>query len=336
LIENEFELIRSLSKKLPPLSSKIEIGIGDDAAVIKPVPGKLLFTVDCLVETVHFDFSYSEPEEVGYKALAVNLSDIAAMGGVPIAAVVSLGIPPKTEKDLLERIYVGLGNLASIYSVDIVGGNTSAVPSNLFINISVLGSDSGNVLPRSGAKKGDIVFISGIPGQSAAGLALLKKWGKTAKQVYADLVGKHLVPEPQLKLGSIFAGVPGVNSLIDVSDGLSSELWHLAQSSGVHFQVREERLIPTPEMVSAAEALQVSVQDWIFSGGEDYLLMGTAAPAAWENLKSRARAQSFHLLSIGEVISGPAGVELVSKQGKIFELPSSGWNHFTSSRKGLT
>lgn len=328
MIENEFELIARLRSKLPSNSSSVILGIGDDTAVLKPLQGRPLLTVDSLVEGIHFDFSLSAPEEVGHKALAVNLSDIAAMGGVPRACLISLGVPPQVKLEVLEKIYEGLGKLARNSSVDVVGGNIAKSPERMFLSISVLGTADDSPITRSGAKKGDVVFLSGPVGESAAGLAVLKKLGQNARSKYPELTKKHLTPEPQLKCGQVLASSRSVNCLIDVSDGLSSELWHLAKASGVGIVISEESLPISQELAAAGMECGETPKNWMLSGGEDYVLLGTVEAKHWPGLLQRATEAACPLFKIGEVDSDSVGISLVTLEGHKESISPSGWNHF--------
>lgn len=336
MIENEFELIDRLRRKLPTPSAAVYLGIGDDAAVLEPLTGKPILTVDSMVEGIHFDFSLSDPEEIGYKALAVNLSDIAAMGGTPRACLVSLGVPVDAKTEVLEKIYEGLGSLASSYSVDVVGGNITQSLERVFLSVTVLGTIEEKPLKRSGAKPGDVVFLSGAVGESAAGLAILKKLGRNGRLQYPELTKKHLLPDPHLKCARILAANPQVNCLIDVSDGLSSELWHLAKASGVGFTVREEYLPVSSELLAAGNECGESPKRWMLSGGEDYVLLGTVEAKQWTSILQRTNQAGCGLFKIGEVASSSPEVSLINLKGTKESVSPSGWNHLMHSRKGLT
>lgn len=327
-MKGEFELIETLSRLLPPISEKVEIGIGDDAAVLKPFSGKLLLTIDELVENIHFDFSFCRPEEVGHKALAVNLSDIAAMGGRPKAALVGLAVPISFDSKMLEEIYRGISLLARQNSVDVVGGNVSRSLQGLTISVVVLGESNGKVLTRAGAKRGDKVFVSGFLGRAAAGLSLLKLKGSQARKNYPTLCRCYLKPEPRVDLGLALAAVPGVHSLIDISDGLSSELWHLSQASHAEFLIKENQLSISVELKKAAEEMSVDLRPWLLAGGEEYELLGTCSEESSNQVLEVGEKLGIPLAFIGEVTNGPTQVLIETTAGKKEKLDALGWDHF--------
>lgn len=324
----EFELIEKLVKKLPPTSPEVELGIGDDAAVLKSFKGNLLLTIDSLVENVHFDFSFCDPFEVGHKALAVNLSDIAAMGGRPRAALIALTIPISLESKILEDIYRGISQLAQKYGVDVVGGNTSRSLQGLSITLAVVGEGEDRVLTRAKAKEGDIVFISGCLGQAAAGLSLLKAQGAQARKSYPNLCDRYLKPEPRLSLGETLATIPGVHSLIDISDGLSSELWHLSKASSSQFLIKENQLPVSADLKRAADELGIPFRSWVLAGGEDYELLGTCSPETAREVIETGTQLGIPITLIGEVDAGSPQVLIDTGKSQTEILAAKGWDHF--------
>jgi len=329
VMTGEFELIKKLSRILPPVSKRIETGIGDDTAVLKPVLGRILFTVDTLVEGIHFDFSFCTPKEVGEKALAVNVSDIVAMGGTPRAAVVALGISGQTTEEQCKEIYRGLTEAAKKYQVDVVGGNISQSPERFFISISLLGESEGAVLGRHGAKPGDLVFVTGFVGEASAGLALLKKEGRKVISEFPGLTERYLKPDVHCELGRELAQSKGVTSLIDISDGLSSELCHLSEASRVSIAVREEALISSSELERASQMTEKPLLEYQLAGGDDYELLGTCSPEGFEKLKKLAGRLHVPISEIGKVEEGE-GAFFLPKTGPKRGIQPLGWNHFRS------
>lgn len=329
-MNGEFELIKKLSKILPPVSLRVETGIGDDTAVLKPLSKPLLYTVDTLVEGIHFDFSFCTPHEVGKKALAVNLSDIAAMGGTPRSAIVALGISKKTTDSQCEELYEGLAEEAKKFEVDIVGGNISQSPERFFISISLLGEAEGTVLRRKGAKPGDLIFVTGFLGEAAAGLDLLKEIGRNAIVDFPSLAGRYLQPEARCGLGQAMGKFKGITSLIDISDGLSSELWHLSEASRAAFTINEEALAPSSELTRSCQLTSRSALHYQLNGGGDYELLGTCSSGSLETLQSLAKKYQVPLVEIGTVSEGN-GVFFVSLAGVQQPLSSGGWNHLGPS-----
>lgn len=322
----EFELIERLKRTLPKTSQSVWVGIGDDTAVTVPPKGRLLWTVDCLVEGIHFDFSYASPEQVGWKALAVNLSDIAAMGGKPLSALVSLVIPKRINETTVVKIYQGIGECAEWAKVDVIGGNISRGSSDFVIDVTVMGEASKAIL-RSGAKEGDCVAVTGTPGLSAAGLQGLKKWGKGAMRKYSEASKHHLTPRPRLELAQKLSRI-GVTSLIDISDGLSSELHHLAKGSGLGIEI-EERLLPIhPEVKALGQKLEKNPLDCVLHGGEEYELLMTFPITRFSVLSALAAQMGVPLTMIGYTVSSPRKVMMRDPRGKLRKLVQRGWTHF--------
>jgi thiamine-monophosphate kinase len=322
----EFELIDKLKKTLASPSKRVLVGIGDDTLVANPPKDKLLWTVDCLVENVHFDFNYSTPEEVGWKALAVNVSDIAAMGGKSLYALVSLAIPKRISESKIVEIYKGMKACAAWAEVDVVGGNISRSPQDFFIDVTVVGEASKPIL-RSGAKEGQAVAITGFPGLSASGLWALKQLGRRAVKKYPLSTEAHLRPAPRLKWASQLASL-GVSSLIDISDGLSSELHHLAQESSVGFEIEEKLLPLNSEVKNLAQTLDKSPLDLMLNGGEDYELLMTFPFSKLIELSLSAQAASIPFTMIGHTVSPSKKVKLRNRAGKLKPISPKGWTHF--------
>lgn len=329
-MNQEFQLIDRLSKKLPTVSNRVVLGVGDDAAVLKPPTGKLLLTVDALVEGIHFDFKFCEPSEVGRKALAVNESDIVAMGGKASAALVSLGVSNHVPESVLEQIYEGMADYAREQSIDVVGGNITLSPERLMLSVSLLGECLGEPITRSGACPGDIVFLSGPVGESAAGLALLKKKGRAVRSIFPNLTAHYLTPKARTDLVEILVRGNRVSSLIDISDGLSSELWHLAQASNVGFLINEANLPVSTELKKASVETGHSIRNWQLSGGEDYELLGTCPAQNWDSLQKDAKKSGGCLVQIGNVLPASQGVKLRETNGNEIPITPTGWNHLAA------
>jgi thiamine-monophosphate kinase len=332
-MNREFELIDRLCRKLPAPSKKVFLGIGDDAAVLESISGKVLLTVDALVEGIHFDFSFCEPKEVGKKALAVNLSDIVAMGGKPLAALISIGVSERISEDVLEEIYEGVAEAARFHSIDVVGGNVTLSPERLMLNVTLLGESPKTPLTRRGAREGDIIFISGPVGEAAAGLYLLKKEGRKVLTRFPRLTSHYLTPQARVDLVELLTEENRVHSLIDISDGLSSELWHLAKASHIGFLIEEEKIPLSEELKQASEETKQSLRDWQLSGGEDYELVGTCSPSNWLVLKGEAQRRGLSLFQIGTVVSFSRGVRLKDSEGVEMPISPSGWNHLSSTER---
>ncbi|GBG55560.1 thiamine-monophosphate kinase [Sporomusaceae bacterium FL31] len=322
----EFGLIDLLKENTIVDPASVVVGIGDDAAVLLPTPRQLqLLTTDMLVETVHFDLNTTSPWQLGYKAIAVNLSDIAAMGGSPKHVVISLGIPKELPVDFVLNLYEGMKEICRQFSVNIVGGDTVASPHGVVINVAVTGEvDPTHLQRRSGAKPGDLLVVTGVLGNSAAGLDLLA-WGNWEEYEFAwPLVTSHLTPQPQVKAGQIIAGY--ATSMNDISDGLASEANEIALASQVGIRLFAQHIPVTTALQTAGDFLGKSALDYALFGGEDYQLLFTVEPEQYKILEIAELGQK--LTVIGEIIEGPAHVELVQQNGKVQELAARGYNHF--------
>jgi len=320
----EFGLIDMIKKDAIINHDDVVLGIGDDAAVYIPRAGWFeLLTTDMLIENVHFDLTKTTPCQLGYKALAVNLSDIAAMGGRPRHAVVSLGLPPALSVEFVVELYTGMKEICREYAVNIIGGDTVSSPSGLVVNVALTGEvEPTGLLRRSGAKSGDFVVVTGTLGNSAAGLDLLMRGSWEEFDFAWPLVSAHLTPRPQLGIGQKLAKW-GATSANDISDGLSSEANELAHASKVGLRIFRDKIPLAPELVEAAAVLGKSPYDYALFGGEDYQLIFTCGPQEFAAI-SMGEAP---LTVVGEVIDG-SGVILVDADGRPSALEARGYNHF--------
>jgi thiamine-monophosphate kinase len=299
-------------------------GIGDDCAVWRGDAANQLAKVDCQVQGVHFNLDIISWEDLGWKSLAINLSDIAAMGGIPRYALASLGLPPDTEVEDVASLYKGMLNLAKLSGTAIVGGNMSSSPM-VFIDVSVFGltgNPQGKFLTRSSARVGDRIAVTGWLGTAAAGLEMLKHNLKFARPVAKCLKQAFTHPEPLLAEGLLLVE-EGVKAAIDVSDGLLADLGHVCKASAVGAIIEAERLPIRPEVNSAFGARSF---DMALSGGEDYQLLFSARPAIIERVR---KASSCPVAVIGEIVAQNAGqVVLVDEEGKRSRPRKTGWDHF--------
>jgi thiamine-monophosphate kinase len=321
----EFGLIKLLRKKIFSKDRRIIVNIGDDAAVIKSSKDKLLIlTTDALIEKVHFDLKYCTLLEVGWKSLVANLSDIAAMGGTPLAGVVSLGIPKKSEVGKVLTLYQGMQKAGKKYNCPLVGGDTVFSPKGLVISIAVLGEvKKESITTRSGAKQRDLVCVTGDLGLSQFGLELLKKIPR--KTLKSTWIKKHLLPEPRIEESQFLVKNFRINSMIDISDGLSSEINHIANESKVGAIIYEEKIPINPLIQKNAKLINKSPLDLALNSGEEYELLFTLPEKYQKKLDS---IKDFKISVIGKIVSAREGLKIVGKDGKKRNLEFKGYTHF--------
>jgi thiamine-monophosphate kinase len=323
----EFGLIDLIKEDTIVDPGSVVVGIGDDAAVLLASPRQLqLVTTDMMVEDIHFSLKTTTPWQLGYKSLAVNISDIAAMGGVPRHAVISLAIPKQLSVDFIVNLYQGMKEICREYGVNIVGGDTVGSRSGLVINAAVLGEvEPSHLLKRSGAKTGDLVIVSGTLGNSGAGLELLSRGNWENFDFAWPLVTAHLTPRPQVKIGRMIA-LAGATSADDISDGLASEVNEIASASQVGMRIYADKIPLSPELKQAAAKLGMSAVDFALYGGEDYQLLFTMHPAQFS--PALAAEAGVSLSVIGEVTPREGGAILVGAGGRASPLAARGYNHF--------
>jgi thiamine-monophosphate kinase len=315
---------RSRSKASAPWQ-KLVIDIGDDTAAWQGDTAIQLATVDSLIEGVHFPTGLLPWREMGWKALAVNLSDIAAMGGIPRYALVSLALPRTTEVDDISLLYQGMIELAGKFNVAIVGGNITSAP-QVMINITVLGSalsQAKNILTRATAKPGEKIAVTGYLGTAAAGLAILKRQAQADAEVSATLTKAFQQPNPRIAEGQQLVR-NGVKTAIDISDGLLSDLNHICQASRVGAQVEIDQV---PILPSVSENLGDQTLKLALAGGEDYELLFTANDEIMAKVK---QAIAGPVTVIGEIVAGKAEIALIDSQGRPFDLGKTSWDHFAA------
>jgi thiamine-monophosphate kinase len=324
----EFGLIELIAKTVGKAKRHdLVVGIGDDTAAWRTDKSIQLGTTDILIEDVHFTLDIATWRELGWKALAVNISDIAAMGGTPSFAMVSLGLPEETEVDNVVELYRGMKQIASKFDVDIVGGNISRAPV-VIIDVSLIGKASGPLLTRSAAAPGDQIAVIGYLGLSAAGLKILKSKCKLDSKTTAFFREAHLRPRPRVAEGQVLVQ-HGVRAAIDLSDGLLGDLTHICKASRVGARVWMNKLPIHPLLKSAfkKESLRLAL-----SGGEDYELLFTARS---EVIAKLTKIMSSPMTVIGEIVDDKQGqVTLLDARGREIKWDETGWDHFKSP--GLT
>ncbi|HMO05293.1 MAG TPA: thiamine-phosphate kinase [Kiritimatiellia bacterium] len=309
------------------------VGIGDDCAVIdQPGDRVLLVTTDLLVEDVHFLRDRITPEELGHKALAVNLSDIAAMGGKATAAFLSIGLPRDTEVAWIDGFFAGLGALSRATGCALLGGDTTGSPRGVVINIAVLGeAERGRVVYRSGARPGDVLAVTGLLGDSGAGLRLLLEGGVVAGD--ADeryLVDAHHRPVPHLAEGAWLAATGAVRAMMDVSDGIESDVRHILASSRVGARIEVDRLPVSDAMRRVAGSKGWDVGELAATAGEDYVLLCAVDPARFDVVAELFAARFGRPLRAIGRIEAESGLRL-EEGGRPVAWRRHGFDHFNRS-----
>ena len=305
-------------------------GIGDDCAVFRQAGGDLvsLVTTDTLVEGVHFDCRWHPPHLLGRKAVAVNMSDIAAMGGTPRFVLLSLAAPAAVEPTWLDAFLAGFLESVREYGALLIGGDTVHSGDGLVLSVTVLGEAVANrVCYRAGAKPGDVVLVSGPLGQAAAGLTLCQQGRQQEQAAWQPLIAAHCDPQAQVALGRLLAESGLVHAMMDLSDGLATDLAHLCAESGVGAEVEGAALPLTAELRQAAAACGAGPLDWALTGGEDYQLLLTCAAGDANALRELAhQALGATLSPVGRMVAG-RGVTLL--EGAVRrDISYQGYDHF--------
>jgi thiamine-monophosphate kinase len=321
----EFGFIRGISERVGT-PEELLVGIGDDCAVTSLSPGMvLLSTSDMLVEGVHFDLAWSDPHTLGRKSLSVNLSDIAAMGGIPKFALLSVAIPPELPLEFLDRFIEGFIEQAGHFGVTLAGGDTSSSRGGFVISVTLQGEQYPElVVRRSGACAGDIICVSGTLGDSALGLDMLRKGERSGAAVM-----RHLDPVPRSDLGRCLAEASIPSSMIDVSDGLLADLGHILAQSGKGAIVTIDSLPLSSGFKLSIASSSHEYHRFPLSGGEDYELVFTLPPERLDEARSAAEASGTAVTVIGEITTA-GGILLVDSKGGHYTPETSGYDHFAN------
>jgi thiamine-monophosphate kinase len=305
------------------VGGSLVLGIGDDAALLRDTDKLLVVTTDLLVENTHFRMDITEPYLLGWKSAAVNISDIAAMGGKPAYAFISMGLPD-VDTTVVEGIYDGLRDVCTAFHCAIAGGDTVGSSLGIVINVTVLGEVEPELAAkRSGAKAGDAIIVTNTLGDSRAGLGLLLKHGlDESRGISLFLVERHLKPMPRVNEARAAVRTGKVHSMMDLSDGLSMDITGLCTASGVGARVHADRLPISDDLAGVAESLNADPELLAASGGEDYELLLTCAASDVAMVLTAVPSATV----IGEIVDGDA-VRLVHSSGEETPMPSS-WQHF--------
>lgn len=321
----EFGFIDTIKAK-NRYSEGVLLGIGDDAAATSMTPGMvLLSTSDMLVQDVHFNLDWSDPASLGRKSLAVNLSDIAAMGGIPRYALLSLAIPSELPLEFMASFMSGFLEQADRFGVSLIGGDTSSSKTGLVISVTLLGEQyPDRIAKRSGACSGDIICVSGTPGDSALGLDLLKKGCRSGEAVL-----RHLDPVPRVELGKLLAEGRIPSAMIDISDGLSADLGHILESSSAGAKIRIDDLPLSDTFRGCVARDSHDFYRFPLSGGEDYELLFTLHPGQLKAAECAASLAGTAVSVIGE-ITEETGLLLAFADGSRYDGVLNCYDHFAS------
>ena len=329
----EFGIIGLFRSESRPGRRWVVCGIGDDCAVLEAGGReRLLVTTDMLVERIHFLRDGITPRQLGHKTMAVNLSDVAAMGGEPTAAFLAMGLCSDLEVSFIEEFREGLLACAREHQVDLLGGDTVSCKRDLVLCLTVLGrADRDEVVLRSGARPGDRVLVGGVVGDSAAGLHLvLGRPGDIGAVARARLLRAHLEPQPQVALGRLLATRRLATAMIDVSDGVLQDLGHICEESGVGAEIDADCLPVSDDARRLAAAAGLDARDWALAGGEDFVLLFCAPAEREREVQEACRDQlGIEVASIG-MITGQAGVR-VRRDKEWREVTVRGHDHFRAS-----
>lgn len=328
----EFGLIKKVTKDITVDKSTVVVGVGDDVAVIKTKSEKYaLLTCDVLIEGTHFKRETITPFQLGRKAIAINVSDIAAKGGIPNQALISIGLTKDTKVEYVEEIYRGIKKAAKQFNIDIVGGNTALSRYKIFVDIFLIGEIKPEfLLLRSGAKSGDKILVTGDLGDSSAGLEIIEDPDLEFNEKFKiKLKQAHLSPNPRLLEGRIIAKNKLANSMMDISDGLSGDLAKICEESNVGTLIWEEKIPMSKETFAFAKSIGKNPLDFAIHGGEDYELLLTALPENVDTIIGKVEKKTeTKVTEIGEIKDKEFCIKIAKTDGKVAPLNIYGWDHF--------
>ena len=332
----EFELIRRLQQTipiLPRLASSIHTGIGDDAAIVKPRPGHvLLASTDLLAELVHFDFAYMSYRQVGYRAAVANLSDMAAMGATPRYALVGIALTPKTTASDVQNLYRGIQEACTMADTAVIGGDTSASRGALFVCLTILGeAQARHVLTRSGARRGDVLYVTGSLGDSRAGCEILRRRKTDPRPMLARdrayLLKRHIRPTARLAESRKLAHTGLASSAIDLSDGLAGDLRHICEASSLGAVLDLRRLPVSRSLAGYARTQRRDPVEYALIGGEDYELLFTVPMKKVSQVEALIHRGQLCATSIGRMTAAHEGLRIISPSGKTSPLRTRSYEH---------
>lgn len=343
----EFGLIARLNEILQPYRDSLIVkGIGDDAAVYIPAEGKVqVVTTDALIEGIHFDLTYVSMRNLGWKSMVVNLSDLCAMLATPRYALITVAIPRKISVEMMENLYLGIKSACNEFNFALIGGDTTTTFGNMAISVTMIGEADKDIIPyRSGAKIGDYICVTGTLGLSYAGLKILlrekkkflesedKQNFKPNFEPFLKAIEKHLKPVPRFDIANKLKDLKvKVNSMIDISDGLSSDLLHICRQSNVGAEIYETSL-PVDELVKkiAKDEFNEDYLPYVLNGGEDYELLFTVSESELKKLDPLYSDVKV----IGRILDREQGIRLIREDKSEVDLEAGGWDHFKIKFEG--
>ncbi len=328
----EFGFISRIAGNFDPLVKDNTLGIGDDCSVIRINNDEsILVTTDMLVEDVHFLLESISPVQLGYKSLAVNLSDIAAMGGRPIGSFISLSLPKDVEVSWIDDFYKGYRELSEKYTCPLLGGDTTGSTGKICINVTVIGkSQNSNIKYRSGAKPGDYICVSDYLGDSAAGLDIIMDNDQQLSSIHQYLVNRHLMPEPFIREGRFLSDFKSVNSMMDISDGIASDLEHITSRSKAGAEIYLEKIPMTEQLKIHCEINNINPLQKALNGGEDYCLLMTISANEIDIVKTEYKKKFDKELYVIGKINDSGKVRYISDDGTE-NMNYRGFDHFNKS-----
>lgn len=330
----EFGLINHITKYFKIKNTSTVKAIGDDAAVLAPSEKQRLVTTDFLIEGVHFDLSYMPLKHLGYKAVMVNLSDVYAMNGTAEQITVSIAVSNRFPLEAIEELYAGIQLACDTYKIDLIGGDTTSSTKGMLISVTAIGqAEKDEVIYRNGAKETDLIVVSGDLGAAYLGLQVLER-EKQVFQVdpnnqpdldnYTYLIERQLKPEARKDVAGILKELEvKPTSMIDISDGLSSELFHICTQSKVGCKIYEDKLPLDPQVIATCEEFELDSTMVALSGGEDYELLFTVPIGDFDKIKGNP---NFSI--VGHITEENQGLQLVTRANQEIELKAQGWNNF--------
>jgi thiamine-monophosphate kinase len=334
----EFGLIQRLTDKIELKNPESIKGVGDDATVLEYKNEQIVVTNDLLIEGVHFNLAYTPLKHLGYKSVIVNISDILAMNAIPRQILVSFAVSNRFGVEALDELYLGIKIACDEYGVDLVGGDTSSSPRGLFLSITAIGSQKKEeIVYRKGAQENDILCVTGNLGAAYIGLQLLERENEVFKvdpNIQPSLIGndyilqRQLRPQARLDIIRFFKEQQIIpTSMIDISDGLSSEIMHLCLNSGLGCKIFEDKIPIADETVQMADEFGIEPLVCALSGGEDYELLFSIKPADFKKIE-----KNQEIIAIGHFTPVNSGIKLITKSGNFIDLSNQGWKAFSEKK----